>query len=79
MLEIFKGNLARVRPEWSKGWGYTHEGPWTNKEFLAYTRNTFSEERAEDDNWNWVVETLQKYDRMNIFTSRLNETLLQKI
>ena len=79
LLDTFNGTFARVRPEWSKTWGFTHEGPYTNQEFLQHTRNSYSEEREDDDNWNWAVETLQKYDRKNIFISPLSESLLQKI
>ena len=78
-LDTFKGQFARVRPEWSKGWAYTNEGPWNNERFLAHTRNSFDEGHDADDNWNWQIETLQKYDRKNIFTSPFNQQLFNRI
>ena len=35
MLAQYTGEYAAVRVEWSKGWAYSAEGPWTNEGVLA--------------------------------------------
>ena len=78
LLQTFNGNRAKVRPEWSKGWAYTDQGPWMNEDFLTHVRNTFTEDRDTGDTWNWEVETLKKYDRKNLFTSPFVEMLFKR-
>ena len=70
ILQRFTGAVGRVLPEWSKGWAYTSDGPWTNEQFMASIRQSFSNGRNANDNWNWEVATLQKYDRHGLFMNR---------
>lgn len=45
-----------IRPEWSKGWGYTaEEGPWANASFRDFSRKGLPE-------WNNAVKTYDKLD-----------------
>ena len=79
ILQRFSANAARTMPEWSKGWGYTPAGgPWTSSEFLDYIRQTFTAGRGDQDNWNYEVETLNKYDQSNLFTNAMLELLFKK-
>lgn len=37
LLERFDGTWAGLRVEWSKGWAYTPQGPWTNDDVIGRT------------------------------------------
>jgi len=68
----FKGTASRSMPEWSKGWAYkATSGPWTNDTYMESIRQKFTAGRSGNDNWNWEVATLAKYDKSNIFTNEL--------
>ena len=60
---------------WSKGWAYTSAGAWTNTTFMESIREMFTTDRANDDNWNYEVGTLARYDKSNLFTNALLTTL----
>ncbi|NET24270.1 cholesterol oxidase substrate-binding domain-containing protein [Okeania sp. SIO1I7] len=75
-LEHFTGDQWLVVPEWSKGWAYTKDfGPWTDPAFFEYIRQNFTTDREDDDNWQYEVNTLAKYDKFNLFFSPLLENL----
>jgi hypothetical protein len=67
----FSGTAGRPMPEWSKGWAYTSEGGWTNTAFMESIREMFTTGRSNDNNWNYEVATLAKYDKANLFTNPL--------
>jgi len=74
-LERFSGTTARVLPEWSKGWGYTDQGPWTSATFFDHIRQAFTEGRSDQSNWKFQADALKKYDTSNLFTSPLLDQL----
>jgi hypothetical protein len=67
----FNGAAGRPMPEWSKGWAYTTNGPWTNSAYLESIRQMLTTCRGDSDNWNYEVATLAKYDKFNLFTDEL--------
>jgi hypothetical protein len=72
----FAGSNASVRSEWSKGWAYTADGPWTSSTVLQTTvPRAF---RSEDgrDLWAEASKTLNRYDPHRIYTSPLLDALL---
>ena len=71
----FSGSYAKALPEWSKGWAYTDQGPWTSDEYLQTIRQMFSTGRSDQDDWNWEVATLQRYDQANLFSNALLDHL----
>jgi hypothetical protein len=71
----FNGAAGRPMPEWSKGWAYTSTGPWTNSDYMESVRQMFTTGRTDDNNWNYEVATLAKYDKSNLFTDELLGTL----
>jgi hypothetical protein len=71
----FSGAAGRPMPEWSKGWAYTSNGPWTNSDYIETIRQMFTTGRADGDNWNYAVATLAKYDKFNLFTNEFLGTL----
>lgn len=76
-LEHFVGEKGlRVIPEWSKGWAYTpNEGPWNDPKFFEHIRQTFTISRESNDNWQYEINTLAKYDQYNLFLSPILENL----
>lgn len=67
----FCGAAGRPLPEWSKGWAYSSAGAWTNATYLESIREMFTTGRTDDDNWNYEVATLARYDKSNLFTNAL--------
>ena len=52
---------AVIRPEWSKGWGFSATGAWTNGATTDGYLATFPR-------FQWAKDTLAKYDAAGIFT-----------
>ncbi|HYO19565.1 MAG TPA: cholesterol oxidase substrate-binding domain-containing protein, partial [Dermatophilaceae bacterium] len=67
LLTRFSGTAGRTLPEWSKGWAYTAEGPWTSSQFLAHVRQAFSDGRPDDATWAHQAATLAGYDKAGLF------------
>lgn len=76
MATRFSGKAGKALPEWSKGWAYSEQGPWTSPDFLKKIREMFTEGRSADDNWNWEVATLKKYDPNNLFSNPFLDQLM---
>jgi FAD/FMN-containing dehydrogenase len=76
IISHFQAPAAKVVPEWSKGWAYTSaDGAWTSGAFMGKVREGFTQYREPDDNWDWELATLAKYDAQNLFFSPLNQQL----
>jgi hypothetical protein len=57
----FQAPLGRVRPEWSKGWGYTADkGAWSSGSFLQHTKATLPK-------WNEAVAAWGALDPKRVF------------
>jgi hypothetical protein len=59
---IFNGVNGRIRPEWSKGWGYSKDGPWRSEKFRMHTRKTMPA-------WDETIGALNKHDKNGLFTN----------
>jgi FAD/FMN-containing dehydrogenase len=56
---------AVLRPEWSKGWGFTaDQGAWTDQATIKGYLTTFPR-------YGWARDTLARYDKAGIFTDDL--------
>jgi hypothetical protein len=80
ILNRFSRDKGRVMVEWSKGWAYTPDGEenagaWTNADVMNTLRENFKTGTSGDDDWNYEVATLAKYDKSNLFTNSLLATL----
>jgi hypothetical protein len=74
----FSGAAGRTMPEWSKGWAYTADkGPWTDADFVRYVRNLLTVGREAEDNWEYLLTTLAKYDKSHLFSSPFLDQLFQ--
>ncbi len=77
VFKEFNGPDSAVYVEWSKGWGYTKDGPWTNLDVMKkIIPNVLSEGRPKDDNFYTALKTLQKYDPKRLFSSPMLDKLL---
>ena len=78
LVTRFSGTAGRTMPEWSKGWAYSKDGgPWTESSFLQYVRQTLTAGRAPDNNWDYALATLAKYDASHLFSSPLLDALFK--
>jgi hypothetical protein len=77
--ERFAGDGYRVMVEWSKGWAYSNDGPWTNQSYLAAIRQRFTSGRSGDDDWNYEVQTLNGYDAAGLFSNSFLDSLFQPV
>ena len=77
MLTNYSGSYATVRPEWSKGWGYTDTAAWSDATLLSTTiPNAYRAGQSASDNWDMARQLLNQYDPYRIFTSPLLDQLL---
>lgn len=77
MLTNYSGAYAAVRPEWSKGWGYTDTAAWSDATLLSATiPNAYRAGQPASDNWDTARQLLNQYDPYRIFTSPLLDQLL---
>lgn len=66
---VIEGRDAVVRVEWSKGYGYTKQGPWTDSRIVGgYVQSKFPD-GEKLDGWNFAVATLNKYEPHQIFSN----------
>lgn len=68
----YRAPYAMARAEWSKGWGYTDEGAWSNPTILTQTiPGTFG------TTWSWAAAKLAAYDPHQIFSNEFLDDFLQ--
>ena len=71
-------SYADVRPEWSKGWGYTRAGAWTSgpTSWTPRSPNTFRTGYPVNDNWDSARAMLDILDPARVFSSAFVDELL---
>jgi len=70
-------SYAAVRVEWSKGWGYSSSGAWSDPTALGSTiPDSLRTGQAAGDNWDAAKATLDALDPSRLFSSPLLDTLL---
>jgi len=68
----FIGEKARIRPEWSKGWGYDAAGPWTSESFRDHTRRGLPR-------WDEMMAQYAKHDPKELFTNAWMDKFFVKV
>ncbi|WP_175715952.1 cholesterol oxidase substrate-binding domain-containing protein [Burkholderia ambifaria] len=77
MLANYTGSYATLRPEWSKGWGYTDTAAWQDGTMLATTiPNLHRDGQPPSSSWDAARATLERYDPSRIFRSPLLDRLM---
>jgi FAD/FMN-containing dehydrogenase len=77
MLGNYSGSYATIRPEWSKGWGYTQTAAWSDDLMLSTTiPNLYREGQPPASSWDTARNTLNRYDPARLFASPLLDKLL---
>ena len=77
MLSNFSGSHAAVRPEWSKGWGYTDTAAWDDPTVLGYTvPQAYRDGQPIGTRWEDAQAALQRHDPYRVFSSPLLDRLL---
>jgi FAD/FMN-containing dehydrogenase len=70
-------SYAAVRPEWSKGWGYTNGAAWADSTILGTTvPNAYRAGLSTSNNWDWARGRLNTYDPHRIFSNGFLDALL---
>jgi len=76
MISNYSGSYAMVRPEWSKGWGYTTTAAWSDPTMLTTTiPNDYRAGQTAGDNWDTALATLDHYDPYRVFSSPLLDVM----
>ncbi|CCW31586.1 conserved hypothetical protein [Xenorhabdus nematophila F1] len=79
LFQEFNGDYACARVEWSKGWAYGKTAAWEDEEVLTKIIPTsLTDGLPTNNNWNFAVATLQKYDPHQIFRSPLLDKLFSR-
>jgi hypothetical protein len=75
----YTGDYAGVRVEWSKGWGYTAAGAWTNAEVIG-TRipASFTQGMAADAGFRTAVDMLDQLDPHRVFSTPFLDRLMPR-
>ena len=77
MLSNYSGSYATMRPEWSKGWGYTNTDAWADSTVIGTTiPNHYRAGQPSGDNWDTARATLNTLDPHHVYTSPLITALL---
>lgn len=77
--DTIDGDDAVVRVEWSKGYGYTNQGPWTDSRIVeGFVQSKFPDSPS-CDGWNFASATFDKYDPHRIFTNDYLNKLFVKV
>ncbi len=77
MFSNYSGSYATIRPEWSKGWGYTNTATWADGTILGTTiPNAYRAGQPVGNNWDTARATLNQYDPHRVFSSPLLDALL---
>ena len=70
-------SYAAVRPEWSKGWGYTSAGAWKSGTVIDSTvPAAYRAGQASGDTWDTAIATLNRLDPNGVFTNPFVTQLL---
>jgi FAD/FMN-containing dehydrogenase len=77
MLSNYSGSYAAVRPEWSKGWGYSTTAAWADPTVLGYTvPQAFRDGQPAGSRWEEAVAAFNRHDPYRVFSSPLLDRLL---
>lgn len=77
ILGHYTGRYGAVRPEWSKGWGYSGTAGWTDETFLAKVIPAAHRRgRRAADRWDAAVRALDRLDPHRIFANSFHDRLL---
>ena len=73
----YSGSYASVRPEWSKGWGYSTSAAWSDPTQLSTTvPNQFRNGTPAASNWDATRAALKALDPGRVFSNPFLDTLL---
>jgi hypothetical protein len=73
----YSGDYAAVRPEWSKGWGYTDAAAWSDGAVLSNTvPDAYRVGQASDATWDAALAALDAFDPHRIFGNAFLDDLM---
>ncbi|MFE6857051.1 cholesterol oxidase substrate-binding domain-containing protein [Nocardia sp. NPDC057668] len=70
VLANYSGDYAQVRPEWSKGWGYSDTGAWADRDVLdTIVPDAYRAGLPAGNTWDTAVSTLDQHDPHRVFAN----------
>lgn len=69
------GTPNYLRPEWSKAFAWTTDGPWRNTAMLQYIRDLYNQATDAPFTFESAAATLAEYDKAKLFTNPFLQTL----
>ncbi|MGV9409613.1 cholesterol oxidase substrate-binding domain-containing protein [Nocardia sp. NPDC003693] len=79
VLANYAGDYAQVRPEWSKGWGYSDTAAWADPGVLDTIVPTAYRTGLETGNtWDTAVSALDRHDPHRVFANGFLAGLLHE-
>ena len=77
MMQYYQGDCL-MRPEWSKGWGYTRNKAWENVSYFEQEiPRVHAQGQVEDLSIHTISQIFKQYDPYNLFTSPLIDKILK--
>ena len=78
ILRKHRGAHSMVRPEWSKGWAHSGRTPWADRGMLTKSiPAAYRAGRRRDDDWDWAVARLDRYDPHHVFSNAFLDRLVR--
>ena len=78
LFEVFAASSSTcMRVEWSKGWDYTTNGPWTSADVISSSvPDSLRSGRPSDSNWDTGVDLLAQFDPAGVFSNPFLKQLM---
>lgn len=76
-FQHYSGNYAAMRVEWSKGWGYGSDAPWSDPTVLG-THIPDGFRASGPEGWDWALARLDKFDPHRVFSNAFLDRLMPR-
>ncbi len=77
MRQRYNGSDSTFRPEWSKGWAFGPDLPYTDEQILTQgLPDTYREGVPSDENWDSARAVYNRLDPHRVFSNTFIDTLL---
>ena len=76
MIENYSGDYATFRPEWSKGWAFTADKSYADRDFITRTiPSMYRDGLPASDNWDTAAATFDRFDPHRLFSNTFIDDL----
>ncbi|WP_218025096.1 cholesterol oxidase substrate-binding domain-containing protein [Nocardia jejuensis] len=79
VLANYSGEYAELRPEWSKGWGYSDTAAWADPVVVGeVVPARYRDGLPAGNSWDTAVSLFERYDPHRVFSNDFLDTLLRR-